>query len=112
MAEKPKLAASTVIAAGLGAGGGVLAFRSMEAYQAVVKVGGLELPADASKWLVSIIVTLLPVIVQQFAPSLLPFVNWLISAFKLSPELAEYQHVLSVVKANPNCRKRRAAARA
>lgn len=63
----------------------------------------VAIPASVMQWVLPIVMALVPILLQNFAPGLLPFWEWLKGKLPLPAELAEYQKAANIKSADPAC---------
>lgn len=88
------LAASTI-----GAGLAVAATQQAD----ISLTAPIAVSADLMRVLLPAIMAIVPLLLTQFAPSLLPLWEWVKKLLPLPAELAEYQKALDVKAADPSC---------
>lgn len=63
----------------------------------------IAIPANVMAWLLPVIAAVVPMLLQQFAPSLLPFWEWVKKLLPLPAELAEYKAIIDAKSVAPDC---------
>lgn len=88
------LAASTI-----GAGLAVAATQQAD----ISLTAPIAVSADLMRILMPAVFAIVPIVLSQFAPGLLPLWEWVKKLFPLPAELAEYQKAIEVKEADPSC---------
>lgn len=63
----------------------------------------IAIPANVMAWLLPVIAAVVPMLLQQFAPQLLPFWEWLKKLLPMPAELSEYKQIIDAKAINPTC---------
>lgn len=86
-------------ASAIGAGLAVAATQNA----AISVTGPIAIPASVMTWLLPVVMALVPILLTNFAPGLLPFWEWIKTKLPLPAELAEYQKAVGLKAADPSC---------